>query len=276
MADNNDLFSAMPLADRLSNTILSHYTSLDGFLNIIKENQIRASNILFLNDTEEMEYGIKVAKDVLTKLSPTKKSQALTSLNEIPDVYACCFCEQPDMLSQWRGYGASGQSVSIQFKAQQLENLAKSQEFELHKVIYGRKQAIELLRDRLKRAPSTASLVRALLGTKDENAYTEDDARRTAILDLAPRFKNDAFQEEQEWRIIAKAHTVKKVEYRTRDNVILPYVNIGSATGLPIARVTIGPGKDAELTRKSVDKFLSQNPLYKDVEVAVSKIPFRS
>lgn len=277
MDDNNDLFADLPLTRPFSSTILSHYTSLEGFLNIINESQIRASNILFLNDTEEMEYGMKVAKEVLVKLTKTKQPRALTSATSIPDVYACCFCEEPDMLSQWRGYGVSGQSVSIQFDADQLSVLARAQEFELSKIIYGKKQAIALLRERLKNAESSATLVRAVLGFSDENAYTPDDARRTAVLDLAPRFKNNAFQEEKEWRIIAKAHVVKQVKYRTRDNVIMPYVNIGSpTTGLPIVRVTVGPGKDAELTRKSVEKFLSQQLFYHDVEVAISNIPFRT
>lgn len=283
MDESNDLFSGLPASKRLDKT-LSHYTSLDGFLNIIKESQIRASNILFLNDTEEMKYGIEVAKDVLNEIeqarsdAPIKRaSQRLSTPSSIPDVYACCFCEEPDMLSQWRGYGATGQSVSIQFDADQLSAIARAQEFELHPITYGRKQAMKLLRERLAGAESTAAIVRALMNTKEEEVYTADDARRNAVLDLAPRFKNDAFSEEQEWRIIAKAHVVKQVEYRTRDNVIMPFVNIGSQhTPLPITRVTVGPGKDGGLTRRSVEKFLSQQPFYHAVPVALSGIPFRT
>lgn len=280
--DNNDLFGPVPSSKQ--SPPLSHYTSLDGFLNIIKESQIRASNILFLNDTEEMEYGMKVAKDVMQTLAtrpfdpPVKRLQKTLSVaGSIPDVYACCFCEEPDMLSQWRGYGAASQSVSIQFDTDQLVALARAQEFELSQVIYGKKQAMSLLRERLKSAEPSASIVRSLLGSDDPSAYTADDARRTAVLDLAPRFKNDAFKEEREWRIIARAHVVKQVEYRTRDNVIMPYVNVGSKnTRLPITRVTVGPGKDAALTRKSVEKFLSKNLFYNEIEVAISAIPFRT
>lgn len=277
MEDNNDLFADLPSAKAPIGKVLSHYTSLDGFLSIVNQNHIRASNILFLNDTEEMEYGMKVAREVLTTLTGTKQSQKLLATQNIPDVYACCFCERPDMLSQWRGYGASGQSVSIQFDADQLSALASGQQFELSKVIYGRKQAITLLRKRLSSAESTASIVRSLMGSPDGSDYTADDARRTSILDLAPRFKNDAFEEEKEWRIIVKAHVAKKIDYRVRDNVIIPYVNIGSSDSrLPITRVTVGPGKDSELTRRSIEKFISQNIFYNSVEVATSNIPFRT
>ncbi len=283
MTDSNDLFSSLPPTAKINKT-LSHYTSLDGFLNIIRESQIRASNILFLNDTEEMEYGMRVARDVLAEIDQARSdapirqlTRALTGSSDIPDVYACCFCEEQDMLSQWRGYGAATQSVSIQFDADQLAALARAQEYDLFQVSYGKKQAINQLRERLRTAESRAAVVRALLQSKYESGYTADDARRAAVVDLAPRFKNDAFSEEREWRIVAKGYVVKHVEYRTRDNVIIPYVNVGSPnTRLPITRVTVGPGKDAGLTRKSIEKFLSQGPFYSDVQVAVSSIPFRT
>lgn len=285
MDDNNDLFGdILGEPQSRSNKTLSHYTSLDGFLNIIKESQIRASNILFLNDREEMEYGMRVAKDVIAEImqatgdTPVKRiTRALTKSSDIPDVYACCFCEEPDMLSQWRGYGVAGQSVSIQFDADALNQLARGHNMTLSQVIYDKKKAISMLRERLKNADASASIVRSVLGVTDENVYTADDARRTAAIDLAPNFKNDAFMQEQEWRIIARAHVVKQVEYRTRDNVIMPYVNIGYENHpLPITRVTIGPGKDSALTRKSVEKFLSTRGFYSGVEVAVSQIPFRT
>lgn len=280
MDDNSDLFSAMPEQPKASRfpKSLSHYTSLDGFLSIIQNNTIRASNILFLNDKEEMQYGIDVAKEVVKEIELRSPPPAIpgrtANPREIPDVYACCFCEETDMLSQWRGYGSASQSVSIQFRLDDLRTLARSHDFDLESVVYGKKHAIDLLRINLAAAEPTAKLFRAILEDPGLDAY---DVRRSRILSLAPRFKNDAFAEEREWRIIAKAHVVKQVEYRVRDNVIMPYVNIANkTTGLPISRVTIGPGKDAALTRKSVEKFLSQTQFYNNVEVALSGIPFRT
>ncbi|MCM2455282.1 DUF2971 domain-containing protein [Rhizobium sp. CG4] len=263
------------------NKIFSHYTSLDGFLNIIRESQIRASNILFLNDKEEMEYGIKIAKEVLAEFDKEegrkRSSRSLKVQMEIPDVYACCFCEEQDMLSQWRGYGAASQGVSIQFDADALATLAKSHNFQLVTVKYGKKDAMSVLRERLQGAETTASIIRSLIELKNEEDYTADDVRRNMVLNLAPEFKNDAFKEECEWRIVATANVVKQVHYRTRDNVIIPYVNIGNSNArLPITRVTVGPGKDSNLTRKSIEKFLSSNLFYNNVDVGVSSIPFRT
>ena len=80
MDDNSDLFSAMPQQPKESRfpRTLSHYTGLDGFLSIIQNNTIRASNILFLNDKEEMQYGIDVATEVLKEIeSRTSRSKTV-------------------------------------------------------------------------------------------------------------------------------------------------------------------------------------------------------
>jgi len=33
------------------------------------------------------------------------------------DFYVCCFCEEDDLLSQWRSYGANGTGVSLGFES---------------------------------------------------------------------------------------------------------------------------------------------------------------
>lgn len=280
MDDNNDLFGSIPSStpEKRPQT-LSHYTSLDGFLNIIKESQLRASNILYLNDRQEMIYGVKIAKEVLDEIIKNKSKRGnimadyrAPSTTETPDTYACCLCEEPDMLSQWRGYGSATQSVSIQFSFPDLVNLVSHNGVEMRKVIYGRKQVMDSIRERLsnldEETPFNALVARVL----DLNM---DEARRDAIYDLSPQFKNQSFEEEREWRIIVRAKSSKRVEFRVRDNVIMPYVNI-SADRLPISRITIGPGKEAELTRKSVENFLRNTAQYRDVKVVISQIPFRT
>lgn len=275
-----DLF-VLPSVEALKPKTLSHYTSLDGFLSIIQQSQLRASNILFLNDKEEMSYGIKVARDLLEEVEvrqgtkkPDGRGKHLRLLEELPDVYACCFCAEPDMLSQWRGYGGGGQSVSIQFDTEKLEQLAAGMTFNLRQVLYGRAAAMEMLRKRLQEVDTDIPLVQIIFETLD---LKSDDFRREVILDMSPQFKNHAFQEEREWRVIAKASAVKRVEYRVRDNVVVPFITIGAEDSrLPIERVTVGPGKDAALTRKSISNFLAKSEFYRDVDVTISSIPFRT
>ncbi|UPA25356.1 DUF2971 domain-containing protein [Shinella oryzae] len=257
--------------------LLSHYTSLEGFLSIVKYHSIWASNILFLNDKEEMQYGIDVARDVVAEIEKTTSRAdrpRVIRQREIPDVYASCFCEHHDLLSQWRGYGNSNQTVSIQFRGRDLFRLARIYNFDLERVIYGRKHTMELLRERLAIAEDDPSLIQAIM---NDNSIGPDEMRYARIINLAPRFKNEAFEEEKEWRIIAKQQVVKEVQYRVRDNVVMPYVVISNVgAGLPIQGVTVGPGKETSLTVRSIEKFLSNSPFYRDVRVSPSKVPFRS
>ena len=44
-------------ADAASETVIYHYTSLAGFISILKSNRIWATNFRFLNDPTEVEYG---------------------------------------------------------------------------------------------------------------------------------------------------------------------------------------------------------------------------
>lgn len=279
--DNNDLFASLPSlsGDNRIDT-LSHYTSLDGFLGIIKEHQLRASNILYLNDRQEMVYGVTMANDVMKEIIKRNEQAGvkaaefkIPSTNEPPDTYACCFCEETDMLSQWRGYGSATQSVSIQFDFARLVALAADNQVELKKVIYGRKQVMDEFHKVLGKFNGNIPMMNLMSRVLNLDM---ESARRDAIYDLSPQFKNQSFSEEREWRIIVRAKSEKPVQYRVRDNVIMPYVNVMAPNGLPITKVTIGPGKEAKLTQRSIENFLRNQPRYADVKVVVSAIPFRT
>ena len=284
MDDSNDLFSGLPASKATPNRVrsdlpdtLSHYCDLHALNSILTKHSLWASNIRFLNDKKEMDFGIEVAKDLLEELrtSNYKGSTHLppprrVSFSDIPDVYAVCFCEKPDLLSQWRGYGSSQQSVSIQFKPDGLMILGYLQMLSLKKIIYGREKALEQLREGFDR--NIPDIVGAIV--RDEPIDRPGEQKRV-ILELSPQFKSEHFQEEQEWRFVSYG-TRQNVSYRPRDNVLLPYVEVKHPAGipLPIASITIGPGKDNDLTKKSVEHLVA-NSDYKHVRVVTSDIPFR-
>jgi hypothetical protein len=96
-----------------------------------------------------------------------------------------------------------------------------------------------------------------------------EDERSEAIedllLSLCPQFKHKSFEDEREWRAIAqKPSDGSNVDFRTKDNVLVPFLRLGVRDKkLPIVSVTIGPGKDMDLTRRSVDNYLASTPFYK-------------
>ncbi|API50575.1 hypothetical protein BMW22_02045 [Rhizobium leguminosarum] len=283
MDDSNDLFSGMPLSPR-QQTIpasypksVSHYCDLEAFRSIVTRGLLWASNINFLNDKQEMQHGLKIARDVMQELlraqpnmTDTQVKRSMWTVSDVPDVYVCCFCENPDLLSQWRGYGAGKQIVSIQFDTGDLVGLGLIDDMVLGQIYYGKEAALTLLRDLLSKPDIVQSIVR------NRNVATEREQRET-IVQWSPRFKDEGFAEEREWRFVSKGKPTN-VQYRVRDNVLLPYIAFGPANGypLPIRSVTIGPGKESDLTSKSVSHFIQSIPMYQGVRVLDSKIPFRT
>ncbi len=264
---------------------ITHYTSLEGFRSIIACSQLWVSNIRFLNDKSEMDYGIKEAIKFLEKLesdgSDSTRKNLIASAKRrittrgIPDAYACCFCEHGDSLGQWRGYSSGTQGIAIDFQAECLKNHFLPYGGELAPVAYGQDATRQALLKRFEEFISKGEGKRDLFRDFLEQ---QSESLEDAIIHLAPRFKHKSFEDEREWRIIVKAPLpILKVEYRTRDNVLVPYLKLGSSDlPLPIERVRIGPGKDMDITKQSVEMFLQSTNRYDGVDVEKSNVPFRT
>lgn len=83
-----------------------HYTSLDVFWLIIENEVIRATNIMFSNDSEEYKAGKKIAEYFIGNDYLLSER----SLN-----YMICFCEKENLLSQWREYARKGICIEFDF-----------------------------------------------------------------------------------------------------------------------------------------------------------------
>jgi len=126
---------------------LSHYTDLPGLIGIVDQGVIRASNVAYLNDREELLHGVRCARKALDRIvgnsrladwaEPIETVVAQIESGRMPDTYAACFCEKADLLSQWRGYGGGEQGVAIQFSRTGLEELAGAKGRYLAPVEYG-------------------------------------------------------------------------------------------------------------------------------------------
>lgn len=223
-------------------------------------------------------------------------SRAFSSFNAFEGgwatAYVACFCEEGDLLSQWRAYGVGGGGYAIGFDGHQFRHL---QLFEppvnhyLVKVIY------------------ETSTQEALIGTLIEGMCTAldgiagahgDEAAQDAISPFLEKFgllatepllsfKNPMFAEEREWRIAYVSvlspfrDDLANVRFRVAGNQILPYVDLdlrsslGVYSGLlPILEVVHGPTLNPSLTEKSLDLLLRKHN-YHFVEVDGSSVPLR-
>jgi hypothetical protein len=260
---------------------ISHYTNLQGFIGMVEHDQVWASNVAYLNDREELLHGVKCASRALTKLLHDRRLTQWNAAIEgvvrqmeagrMPNTYAACFCEKGDLLNQWRGYGGSEQGISLRFDRKKLASIRKGKKSFLAPVEYGLvrgKASITLgLRERL--LAVTENELSDLGGDKEETVYR-------ILSELIPRFKHIGFQNEMEWRFVVQHETLRSsVCYRAGRNVVIPYLKLGEeGTRLPLKSVTVGPGNDTDLTKKSVESFLKAKGY--EIPVHVSKVPFRT
>jgi hypothetical protein len=99
--------------------ILYHYTGQNGLLGITEKAELWATKVQYMNDAAEWGVSLDLARQRLEALladdTSTRSSKAacmalrrsLAGLEQI-NIFASCFCENGDLLSQWRGMAAAG------------------------------------------------------------------------------------------------------------------------------------------------------------------------
>lgn len=193
-----------------------HYTDLNGLLGIISKDELWATNINFLNDSEESVHGCRCFRNTIKQIDPKiipddKKPTILkaidtyergkTAFYNSPEkhVYSISFCKEADKLSQWRGYG-SKQGVCIEFNKDELEIFVQNTFLTCiaNDVVYtSENNTVEMSRE-----------LRALFSSKGINLLEVCDHFLVMasiyghLAKIIPFFKNDGFSEEDEYRLV--------------------------------------------------------------------------
>lgn len=147
--DNFINLSTIPQTER---PLLAHYTTLEAFEKIIKNENFLMSHPLFMNDTQEMIFGLNEGLNILEEFR--NNENVLNQVGGQPNfrfinlffdsilkhfeshysknVYVLCFSEydeknHPDgHLSMWRGYGGNGQGIALIFDLKFLKKVKDS------------------------------------------------------------------------------------------------------------------------------------------------------
>ncbi|WP_255990121.1 DUF2971 domain-containing protein [Chitinolyticbacter albus] len=236
-----------------------------------------------MNDREELVHGLRAAKDAIQQSSRFhgwNQSKLLPVLNDVvedylktpPDVYVTCFGTDTDSLTHWRGY-CEGQGVSIELSLAGLEQLTGEIGGEFQQVIYSK------VGDHGQAATEIQARVDWLI-ERMGSFITNENQRRLLLAKVvrsaAAAFKHVGFKDETEWRYVYSEQPAPDfIQFRVRDNVLVPYFVLKGAGPLPITKVTVGPGKDQEFTRKSIERFLKASG-YGIVPVIESNVPYRT
>jgi hypothetical protein len=226
----------------------------------------------------------------------------LLNRNMIRLIYLACFCEDDNLLSQWRTYGQSG-GYSLGFKVP--PNIAiAGLGFKPEPNTYTAKWA-RVEYDRKEQAKKCSAILNPLLAIFDDPDTARAIATVTdhplvgydklfrAIVDILLEeivsFKNEAFKVEKEWRVVVRQRELTKqgtddggktpspVHFRTSQGMLVPYVKLippDPAKKLPLACIRIGPMLDKTIAGMGVGMILGKNG-FPHLRMQGSDIPVR-
>lgn len=278
---------------------LYHYCSNSSFVSIIQSNTIRLSSLSLSNDSQEG----KLAQKVLIELANENKisadriediKRAFSLFESSFDGLGFCLSEDPDLLSQWRGYANDGEGIAIGFSTGYLKKLTNKESLSsvrLNKVQYSHKHHLnkllpiftkinKLIQDGKLELPSRGGLLipKSQEGIeKEENRFKAGHMQLvTEVATLLPELfvmKSEAFSEEQEWRLtslIQKAST-NDIDFHARGALITPFkeLSLGENT---IERIVVGPKNKTPL--HVINSLLRTNGIMK-AEIIASNSTYR-
>jgi hypothetical protein len=135
---------------------LYHYTTADGLKGIIENDVIWATNFRYVNDLAEYVYAKNLLEDEIRRRIPSAPALTRAVLDTIlgtpdgllgvVDIFIACFCEDGDLLSQWRAYGGVGGGYAIGFGDLKVEAGAPGAMYRLFKVDYDKSKQEALIR----------------------------------------------------------------------------------------------------------------------------------
>lgn len=267
--------------------VIYHYTTAAGLHGIVTSGILRRTNYSFLNDSQEVRFGLDLATRILDSVARSSSGPAadifagakeiLAGATTLADYYLACFCEDGDLLSQWRGYGNAEARYCIGFDVEELI----AQGVSPHSVIYDPEEQEERVRTDIGHAQD--AITKALpRGEQSEADRTAAKTIRTVLtrrlMSQLHRFKHSGFSEEQEWRIVGFQLSHIGVDFQPAGGILRPFTNVvvgkGEPPRLPIVEVVVGPSRRPERSLKAA-KLLLASRGYKTVKVRDSKLPFQ-
>jgi Protein of unknown function (DUF2971) len=277
---------------------LYHYTTPQGLLGILCSQRIWATESSYLNNINEIEYGLRIAQETLETLTALNSGfekriikGTINRLSSKPDeIYVACFSEEQDLLSQWKGYSNFGSGYAIEFDSTELSRYKRkfpSANISIQRVEYDPSRQQELTAHHSERIITECNRLLAL-SPKDESEIEQAGAFALShILHYkAQFFKDCAFREEREWRAVYvnrkdSEEGRQEIQFRTSGYSIVPYLppDLGPSAqknvwNLPISAIVLGSCLNRLNAEKSIT-LICKNKGMDTPELKISKIPLR-
>lgn len=282
---------------------LWHYTDAGGLRGILENDELWASETRFLNDATEISYGLEVASEatnaavksgrwsdstcnVLWRAMAKNGANLPAYWRAKSQIYVACFCEDGDLLSQWRAYAgrdaAGGYAIEFRHSAPLtgwIEHQSRPT-LRLQKVIYDPDvQMTEFTK--------LIDLLAPIYDAEHEELQMKAlmDGFTAGLLEFATFCKHPSFAAEREWRVVYDAAGDAEpfeVKYRSPQGTLVPYVSlklpaaVGTKAGhLPVSQIRTGPGLEPGLKELGLWRYVRSVETFKDVKICGSSTPLR-
>ncbi len=289
----------LPLHSFDSEKNLYHYTGINGLKGIIESRTIWFSHINSLNDPNEIQYGKKIINDILDDRRAKNNNSELEAFllnvsilvntvgTTIHQPFIFCFCESPNVLSQWRSYGENGKGYCLGFNFSDktylipdINNISEHYEPYLRKVIYVESEQKKLINTLIDRVVDAFLKSLEEIPDNDKNYYSSavSGYLTSSLIDMILTFKSEAFIEEQEWRLLRVTLAddyPNQIEIRIKDDEMIPFrksslVNKSESEDLiyAIKSIHFGPSIDEIKAKTAIEHFIISEA-FRDAEISL-------
>ncbi len=300
------------MGDNMAETeLISHYTDLNGFMGIVQNQCFWASDVTYMNDIKEIFYVLEVIdgfdakrkdelfgshKNAIDGLLRSLKEETPQEYKTTTGIHAISFCEVPDSLSQWRGYAAGRQGVSLVFRKYDfetwvnsiLEKRGKDSAAKILNVPYIDEENIEEATKKIIELYDNGDFLNSSKKHSNVNNFFTwliSKKKRDQVMEICAQFKHKGFEDEREVRCLILKPQID-LSFRVSGNTIIPYIELKHENEkLPLLEVYVGPSPHQSLIANGVHALLERcgfRPQFEghpkngaSVTIRLSRIPYR-
>ena len=225
--------------------------------------------------------------------------------------FVVCFCEDGDVLSQWRGYADNGKGCSLGFSVKELEEYCNTYKgiLRFERVDYKTvkeineaivEEALQVLNELRGLRNWIVEKLPSLNGEKiDKMCQYYFHQMISNVLMSSLKYKNETFKEEQEWRLFFSQQIYKyakwiysdeeietivyddmlkviknRIEFNVTSDDLIPFypINFTEISPNPIKQVIVGPQN--KIMEKDFSLYVASNKL-NDIDFRYSRISYR-
>lgn len=292
--------------------LLAHYTSIANLEAVMRSEELWFSNPLFMNDTEEVRFGMHEgskafhnSQEIKAACGSAARYQVLVDLfnrfyrtyenDHVFDTYVFSLSvhdlkDTDGMLSMWRGYGGNGHGVAIVFDSEQIQYKETGSPLIISKVEYMNPDARRAwIGGKMKEFSELLTKT-----SVPDHQLAFPVAQLFERIKIAALFtKHEGFKEEAEWRVaylkerdpsgvfssmmsygLGRNGVEPKLKFKIKpiDGYTAPDISLDKL----VNRIVLGPMMSGALARQSVCRMLETINKGSMVDrVCVSSIPYR-